>query len=87
MCWLQCAGKVICYVLSRLWQNSIFYYNSIAISFYNSCCALFLSFSLSLSLSPPPPPVQSFLSLYLDLSLASQVEREARVDDGIAVSR
>ena len=90
MFWLQCAGKAICRVRSRLWQHSIFII-TVAISFYNSCRALLLSFSLS-------PLFSSFslsfflslslsLSLYLPFPLASQVEREARVDDGIGVSR
>ena len=59
MCWLQCADKVICCVRSRLWQNSIFII-TVAISFYNSCCALLLSL----------PLVQSFLSLFLSFSLS-----------------
>ena len=60
MCWLQCADKVICCVRSRLWQNSIFII-TVAISFYNSCCALLLSFCLS--------PLFSPLSLSFSLSL------------------
>ena len=90
MCWLQCADKVICCVRSRLWQNSIFII-TVAISFYNSCCALLLSFCLSPLFSPLSLSfslsLSLSLSLYLPFPLASQVEREARVDDGIGVSR
>ena len=70
MCWLYGAGKVIYYVRSRLWQNSIFIitlllYLSIIVvvpSFSPSLSPLFSPFSLSLALS-------LFFSLYLPLSL------------------
>ena len=91
MGWLYDAGIVICYVRSRLWQNSIFIITLLLyISFYNtfSCCSLLLSLKSSLSLSLFSLSLSLSLSLTpLSLFLASQVEREARVDDGITVLR
>ena len=80
ICRLYDEGKVICYVRSSLWQNSIFI---ITMLLYLSIIVVVPSFSLSLFFSR----LSLSHSLSLSLSLASQVEREARVDDGIAVSR
>ena len=36
MCWLYDAGKVICYVRSRLWQNSTFIITVLSLFLFTS---------------------------------------------------
>ena len=65
ICRLYDEGKVICYVRSSLWQNSIFIITMLL--YYLSIIVVVPSFSLSL--------LQSSLSLTLSLSLSGIASR------------